>query len=54
MIMTVRMLMENKQAEDVEDQTDAANDKNKLWVLDLLGLDETLNGVENNGQTKCN
>ena len=48
----VSVVVEQEQAEDVGGKTEAADDQDELGLVDLLRLDETLNGFKEDGQAQ--
>lgn len=50
--MTMSVIVEKEQAEDVGSEAEASDDKNKLGVTDFLRFDKTLDGLKKDGQTQ--
>lgn len=48
------MSTENKEADNVGQEANTSHDKNQLRVLDYWRIDESLQGFENDGDTKSN
>lgn len=51
-VMTMIVLMEDEQAENVEGEANGANDQDKLWVGNFLRLEESLNSIKEDGKAK--
>lgn len=50
--MSMGMLVEQKQPEDIGQQTEAADNADEHWALDFLGFHESLDGFEEDGHTE--
>ena len=50
--VSVTVLMEEEQTHDVRSQTQASHDQDQFRVRDLLRLDKSLDGFEENGEAK--
>lgn len=50
--MAVPDIVEQDQSDQVRGQTETADDEHQLWVGNFLRLDESLNGVQEDGHTQ--
>ena len=51
-VAAMAVVVEEEETDDVGGKTETANNQHKLRVADFLGLDETLNGLKEDGETQ--
>lgn len=51
-VATMAVVVEEEKTDDVGGKTEASDNQHKLRVADFLGLDETLNGFKEDGETQ--